>query len=698
MCVNTKRNLLLIADHYIEPMSIPQDGFYFFEYCMSAEQNRYFPYYIMNRKCEIYKEAKKKYGKHIIPYSNGSKFFLIKVIFLLRRTKIVSEPYQIFHATVPGFAAGLKKSRYLYVLFTQHGVNFFKEKFIRNSSYSAFNFDKIIVSNEIEKKMFVERASYDPKDIVFNGLCRWDHIVTQPSNKTIFVFFTHRRYLGKIKNITDCIYFKTITGFITQLNNSAIVKEHGYRIKLALHHSVVARLGYDILSDIDIVKDEEIEAVKSQADILVTDYSSMCFEFWFQRKPVVFLSIHDYDDCISNGSLTDLLFPYKGKEQYLYHICNTAEEAIGEIEHYYKNGFHPDAEEEKLWEDFFTYHSDFCKRYLDYLLSVNDEKDRYVLPLCQEVFFSKCASFYVDNVDFPNYYGRWTIGKKADIAFYIPETKNDINIRLCCIPNVLEKQPLLEADFFVNGKKSGSEAFTANKKSYVDLRVPKEIIKDNFIKITIKFKKIMYRNQLRPGVNDYRYFGVNLISIAVYDRDLQAVKNPPAHIFLDLLPEKRDVFSKIYDITCNNFHSEDKAFPIEKDVFIYTENTDPFSADILALSEYDDNEEFAQAAYLKMLKRLPTEREERAYQKYIMLPAAQFQTKLIRQLYDNKEFQNGNVCAINNIYYKASGRAPKKPAKKPDRVKNAILSVARLQPAGIKEIEKEILKRLGIKY
>ena len=80
--------------------------------------------------------------------------------------------------------------------------------------------------------------------------------------------------------------------------------------------------------NISIVNEANIASEKCEASILITDHSSMCFEFMIQNKPVIFYDLQDSDDCIAWGWTCDAVNPLRGKEEMLFNITATEEGVV----------------------------------------------------------------------------------------------------------------------------------------------------------------------------------------------------------------------------------------------------------------------------------------------------------------------------------------------------------------------------------
>lgn len=523
--LNTQRNKIITYDFIMESETSPQDGFELFRYIYAQKNSPYEVYYIMNADSPQYAEIKETYGDAIVQYSwDGRKVFAKWLIEAMKTIKIFTGGFQVLHSLQFGITEAVKESPYVYSLFTQHGVNFFKDLFITPRTYSAFLFDKIMVSNDFEKELFMRQCGYEEKDIVKNGLFRWDLLSPEhvASEKSIFIFFTHRRYLNDIEEIQETVYVKTILNLLQHLQLNQLIRENGYTIKLAIHHTVVAKCGADIFTGFQIIEDSEIAEAKRTASILITDYSSMCFEMWFQKKPVIFLNIHDSEDCLKYCHATDLADPYGSKIDYICNVTNSPEECIDLLEHYFATNFQiSDLELEKS-NFFFYYHSDFCKRYYEQLLEMQHAtKDLYRLPLNERIYFAHNANMQVKGIQLPSKGGRFIVAKKASVGFYVPETSAEtLLIKLRCKPYLRYKQYRLKVKIYANGNfVYKTSIYTTHNRGFIFESPTSWLTADRFLELSFKIYHARKYMHLKTHGMDRRYLSLKLITVDILERD-----------------------------------------------------------------------------------------------------------------------------------------------------------------------------------
>ncbi len=524
MQLDTQRNKVITCDFILEADTSPQDEFELFKYIYEQNNEYFVPYYIINEHCAAYPEIKAKYGDNIIPYSPErivSFAFYLKELF--KTTKYVCGGFQVLHSLCLGITDACKRSPYVYSFFTQHGVTFFKDEFISQSSYSAFLFDKLMISNDFEKKIFMERACYKEENLVKNGLFRWDQLSAEhaPCKKSIFIYFTHRRYLKDMEDIQDTVYVRTIISLLRNKEFNRLIEENGYTVQVALHHTLLHVCGNDILQGVQILKDEEIADAKKNSALLITDYSSMCFEMWFQHKPVIFLNVPDSQDCLTYGHKTDLAAPYSGKEDFIFGVVQTVDECVAQMKQYFANGFRLSEEDCRKRDKFFYYNSGFCARFYQYLVDGrNDTKTLYHLPVNFSMDFARCPDINTYAIELPTPHGRWVVRKKAHFSFFVPPETGDLAIQIRFRPYLRYKQYRFFVKAGVNGRwLTSQEVFTRSIKALV-LDVPRSLIgPDGKIEIQFRLSHVYKRKQLRCPGEDRRYLSMQLLTMDLLERD-----------------------------------------------------------------------------------------------------------------------------------------------------------------------------------
>lgn len=372
------RNAVLMMDNLAEPKNNLQDNFTFFKYLFYKKDADLVPYYIIHSESPYLESLQKEFGDCIVKFNpkRPSLASQIQLVKLSKKLKFVCDSFQSIKLLGMNFAKSVRRSQYITTIFTQHGVTFFKPNFVSIDVYGANVFDKVVCSNHYEKDLFLKRGRYHPLNIIANGLFRWDNIKTEKSErKSIFVFFTTRRYLSMMEAPGQSDYCKKIMSLVTNRHLNEMLKKNGVELRLALHHSMADYVRESLTkSNISIIGEDEIFDAKCTSSLLITDYSSMCFEFLYQKKPVIFYHFDDSIDCKKYGHVLDVQNALKGKENHLFNLFDSEKETIDALEKYINNGFVLEDNDLVKANKFYYYRDGFCERFYNYLKDSDKSK------------------------------------------------------------------------------------------------------------------------------------------------------------------------------------------------------------------------------------------------------------------------------------------------------------------------------------
>lgn len=225
---------------------------------------------------------------------------------------------------------------------------------------------------------------YTEKEVRLTGLPRYDNLYDE-REKEIIILPTWRKNLegeaeyrsserGYSTDFADSDYCKFYNGLINNERLLAVMKEYGYKGSFYLH-PVFERQFKDFRSS------ELITVGKGVADyqelfrkgaIMVTDFSSVAFDFAFLKKPVIYAQFDE-----------DVFYKYHswGKGYFTYRkdgfgpITNTLDETVDELIYYIKNDCKMKEEYIKKVDNFFAYTDrNNCKRVYDAVVELEKER------------------------------------------------------------------------------------------------------------------------------------------------------------------------------------------------------------------------------------------------------------------------------------------------------------------------------------
>lgn len=299
-------------------------------------------YYLCYKKHPQYKELKREYKNKIIGF-NRIESLHYRLFFKMLKTKAIIESFHCLN-----FAKFKKLSKRTKLIFSQHGINFFKGDFIFKKCLNSNTYDKAIISNDFEKNMFKTHGNFAEEDLIKAGLIRWDILkFKKKPNNNIFVYFTFRGTFVKKKNIKDSIYYKNLILLLKKIK-----KIKNTKINIAIHHETRKLLGTDFLSDFNLIEESEIGKIKNKSDLLITDYSSMSFDFLIKNKPVIFYRLDFKDSFLLERDKAIQDFAKKNK---IFNTFYNIKSTMKKIKSYVENDFKLEKQYIKEAKNFFYF-------------------------------------------------------------------------------------------------------------------------------------------------------------------------------------------------------------------------------------------------------------------------------------------------------------------------------------------------------
>ncbi|QIH77961.1 hypothetical protein GTN30_04695 [Macrococcoides canis] len=237
-------------------------------------------------------------------------------------------------------------------VFLQHGV--FYNDISNYIDKNKIHFDLVVVSTEHEKNFLIQHH-YKCDEIVTSGLPRFNKLIDKSESIgaiDILIMPTWRSYITCEKEFLQSDYFKMYQHLLNQL----IENHPDKRIVFFQHYEFKKYNKYFSNINVEIREDnDEIPELLMHAKVLITDYSSVLFDFnvmnknvflyqfdkdiFFDRhtkKPLIdfeqyshFIKISNADEvsfstvCKMNASASEhQLIKYKPDDEALYQLCD----------------------------------------------------------------------------------------------------------------------------------------------------------------------------------------------------------------------------------------------------------------------------------------------------------------------------------------------------------------------------------------
>lgn len=258
------------------------------------------------------------------------------------------------------------------IVFLQHGV-IHTDLFRWMNRYNR-NFYGLVTTTKPETEVILDKGDYRQEQIWPVGLSRYD-LLYHDEKKQITIIPTWRQNLCQSRNTVTGMrtvaedfrssrYFQFYNGL---LNHPRILEEagkRGYEICFHLHP-----IFYPCLPEFDrnpqvtfLAQGKPYREIFAEADLLVTDYSSIAFDFAYLRKPLIYCQF-DAEEFFGGGhSVRKGYFDYE--RDGFGEVTKTLEETVDTIISYMENQCVLKPEYEARIEKTFSYRDTNCRERL----------------------------------------------------------------------------------------------------------------------------------------------------------------------------------------------------------------------------------------------------------------------------------------------------------------------------------------------
>ena len=251
-------------------------------------------------------------------------------------------------------------------IFLQHGVT--KDNVSSWLHKYEKNLKLIVAVSDDEKKSFMDEGyNYNEDTIQVLGFPRFDNLEKKDKlSKQIVIMPSWRKKLlyAPPQYIMDSEYFHAINSLINNEKLIEICKKYDYKIIFKPHPRVYDYI--DLFDTNDYVKIDEnstYQELFKSSDLMITDYSSVSFDFFFFLKPVIYYQYsNDYN--FNEGY-------FKYKTMGFGEVIDNQEELMTILEEYLKNDCQMKEEYKFRVDNFYKYKDkNNCKRVYDAILKL----------------------------------------------------------------------------------------------------------------------------------------------------------------------------------------------------------------------------------------------------------------------------------------------------------------------------------------
>ena len=251
-------------------------------------------------------------------------------------------------------------------VFLQHGVSGNKTMTYYKSRHPLFNL--VITSNEREKKIFIDTYGFGENEVAVTGCARFDALDSfrrAESSRIILIAPTWRKWLKGIRKVETSKYYYYWVSLLENEHFLALLDRHDITVYFQPHFNMIEKMEAICARSprIKIMnKGNPIQELIIKADMLVTDYSSVMYDFYFQKKPVVNFMFDriEWERQLDGPPLVD--FDHEFADKPVTEIT----EVIKKVDEYIEKKFEISDKSIEKMRSFFTFEdSENCKRIFD---------------------------------------------------------------------------------------------------------------------------------------------------------------------------------------------------------------------------------------------------------------------------------------------------------------------------------------------
>ncbi len=322
-------------------------------------------YYVIMKEHPLYKQLEKENNlEGIIALEKSMKDnpgdFLERVYEILLSSKAIITAFDVYSGKSRRF---IKKNKYWQYIFIQHGPTFLKETVLQNGYISENKWDRILISSEYEKRALKKYGWQDEKMIKI-GLPRWDLLQAPLSSteRSIFVMFTWRRF-GR-EEFDHSLYKENLLKMLYNEKLHNYLKQHNIKVYFAPHHSLMGLRGISFspsTENVICVDPNECSKYIRKCSMLITDYSSVTFDFMFQNKPVILYLLDKNDKNLNKWDKEDLRH-FEYKKYLIPNVIFDESKLIEKIKYYVEHNFQLEPDVQYKYDSFFYTKDHICQR------------------------------------------------------------------------------------------------------------------------------------------------------------------------------------------------------------------------------------------------------------------------------------------------------------------------------------------------
>lgn len=357
-----RRKLILMYDR---PARAQDNAEYLFSYIMQHTPGdvRKRVFFVIDKKCPDYQRVA-CYGNHVVPFMSLRYLVYLQAA----RYMIGSHPYYSAYLK-DAMPSLVTRDLYKKPLFNlQHGVIALKNVANILEAKRFPQGSKLLASSEWERSIVCDHLGWNAKDVPVLGLARWDVLESRTDTDTPFVLymptFRHWLYYATRDRLAKSEFACAINSLLHSERLQHILVQNNATLKFYCHPAMHEKMSLfeQNIPNVEFIHEggRPLNELIMECSCMITDYSSICCDAFFIKKPVIFYQFDQERFLSETGSYFDF-------NQLPGTLCLNEEATLDALTRSFKTTGHT---EEMVTETshWFKYHDhNNCQRIFTYL-------------------------------------------------------------------------------------------------------------------------------------------------------------------------------------------------------------------------------------------------------------------------------------------------------------------------------------------
>ena len=303
------RHIQLVYEKFC--MMAQDNGYYLFKYCMDHEEEKRQKnhiYYVITKDAPDRKKLD-AYQSHLVDFMS-----IRHMIYMIAAELLVSTDTRNHLYAMRQRGSILK--RYLRkkpLVFLQHGVTALKKVDFFYGKGKSGSCNLFVVTSDFEKKIVEDYFGYAEDEIVNSGFARWDVLEDKSEGlREILIMPTWRAWLENVtlEEFKESDYFHNYMALLNSPRFHSFLEKNDLLANFYLHSKFREFIqDFSVESDrirLIVFGEEPANELMMRCKMLVTDYSSVCWDVFYLDKPVVFFQFDRDKYMEAHGSYLDM--------------------------------------------------------------------------------------------------------------------------------------------------------------------------------------------------------------------------------------------------------------------------------------------------------------------------------------------------------------------------------------------------------